>query len=57
VKHFTDLSAAAKIAATGMRPTASARGSHRTVLDEFYRLAFRRRIYRTIIALQVELDA
>ena len=30
---------------------------HRTVLDEFYRVAFRKRIYRTIDELQVDLDA
>ncbi len=29
---------------------------HRTVLDEFYRVAFRKRIYRTIDELQVDLD-
>src|ERR1051325_3971064 len=30
---------------------------HRTVLDEFYRIAFRKKIYRTIEELQVDLDA
>jgi hypothetical protein len=30
---------------------------HRTVLDEFYRLAFRKKIYRTIAELQADLDA
>src|ERR1700716_1526713 len=30
---------------------------HRTVLDEFYRVAFRKKIYRTIEELQVDLDA
>src|SRR5450759_1945518 len=30
---------------------------HRTVLDEFYRVAFRKRIYRTIDELQSDLDA
>jgi len=30
---------------------------HRTVLDEFYRVVFRKKIYRTIDELQVELDA
>ena len=30
---------------------------HRTVLDEFYRVAFRKRIYRTIDELQADLDA
>jgi hypothetical protein len=30
---------------------------HRTVLDEFCRVAFRKRIYRTIDELQVDLDA
>jgi transposase InsO family protein len=30
---------------------------HKTVLDEFYRVAFRRRIYATIEQLQVDLDA
>ena len=29
---------------------------HRTVLDEFYRVAFRRKIYRTIDELQADLD-
>src|SRR6201985_2251679 len=29
---------------------------HRTVLDEFYRVAFRKKIYRTIDELQVDLD-
>ena len=30
---------------------------HKTVLDEFYRIAFRKRIYTTIEQLQVNLDA
>ena len=30
---------------------------HRTVLDEFYRVAFRKKIYRTIGELQTDLDA
>lgn len=30
---------------------------HRTVLDEFYRVAFRKKIYRTIDALQNDLDS
>ena len=30
---------------------------HRTVLDEFYRVAFRKKIYRTIDELQLDLDA
>src|SRR6201982_10336 len=30
---------------------------HRTVLDEFYRIAFRKKIYRTIEELQADLDA
>jgi hypothetical protein len=30
---------------------------HRTVLDEFYRVAFRKKIYRTIDELQSDLDA
>jgi transposase InsO family protein len=30
---------------------------HRTVLNEFYRIAFRRKIYRAIEELQVELDS
>jgi transposase InsO family protein len=30
---------------------------HRTVLDEFYRVAFRRKLYRTIEELQMDLDA
>ena len=29
---------------------------HRTVLDEFYRLAFRKKVYRTIEELQADLD-
>jgi transposase InsO family protein len=29
---------------------------HRTVLDEFYRVAFRKKIYATIDALQADLD-
>ena len=29
---------------------------HRTVLDEFYRVAFRKKIYRTIDQLQSDLD-
>jgi transposase InsO family protein len=30
---------------------------HKTVLDEFYRVAFRKRIYETISELQADLDA
>jgi Integrase core domain len=30
---------------------------HRTVLDEFYRIAFRKKIYHTLDALQADLDA
>ena len=30
---------------------------HRTVLDEFYRVAFRKRIYRTLDEMQLDLDA
>ena len=30
---------------------------HRTVLDEFYRVAFRKKIYHTIEELQTDLDA
>src|SRR3954464_2681810 len=30
---------------------------HRTILDEFYRVAFRKKIYRTIDELQTDLDA
>src|SRR6202007_3153114 len=30
---------------------------HRTVLDEFFRVAFQKRIYRTIDELQADLDA
>jgi transposase InsO family protein len=30
---------------------------HRTVLNEFYRIAFRRKIYRSIVELQVDLDS
>ena len=29
---------------------------HRTVLDEFYRVVFRKKIYRTIDELQTDLD-
>ena len=29
---------------------------HRTVLDEFYRIAFRKKIYHTIDELQADLD-
>ena len=29
---------------------------HKTVLDEFYRVAFRKRVYQTIDALQADLD-
>ena len=35
----------------------SASVSPRTVLDEFYRVAFRKKIYRTIDELQADLDA
>ena len=30
---------------------------HKTVLDEFYRVAFRKRIYASIAELQIDLDA
>ena len=30
---------------------------HKTVLDAFYRVAFRKEVYRSIEALQVNLDA
>ena len=30
---------------------------HRTVLDEFYRVAFRKKVYRGIDELQADLDA
>lgn len=30
---------------------------HKTVLDEFYRVAFRKKLYRTVDELQVDLDA
>ena len=30
---------------------------HKTVLDEFYRIAFRKKIYQTIVDLQADLDA
>lgn len=30
---------------------------HRTILDEFYRVAFRKKIYSSIEALQDDLDA
>jgi hypothetical protein len=30
---------------------------HKTVLNEFYRIAFRRKIYRSIEELQADLDA
>ncbi|MBV8843084.1 MAG: transposase, partial [Bryobacterales bacterium] len=29
---------------------------HRTLLDEFYRVAFRKKIYRTVDELQTDLD-
>jgi hypothetical protein len=29
---------------------------HKTVLDEFYRVAFRKKVYRTIEELQADLD-
>jgi hypothetical protein len=35
---------------------ASASGLHRTLLDEFYRAAFRKKIYRAIDGLQIDLD-
>ena len=39
------------------RPTVSASAFVKTVLDEFYRIAFRKRIYTTIEQLQGDLDA
>jgi hypothetical protein len=30
---------------------------HKTMLNEFYRIAFRRKIYDSIAALQIDLDA
>jgi transposase InsO family protein len=30
---------------------------HRTVLNEFYRIAFRRKVYRSVEELQVDLDS
>jgi hypothetical protein len=30
---------------------------HKTVLNEFYRVAFRKKIYRTLDELQIDLDA
>ena len=30
---------------------------HKTLLDEFYRVAFRKKLYRTIAELQADLDA
>jgi Integrase core domain len=30
---------------------------HRTMLDEFYRIAFRKKIYRTLDELQIDVDA
>ena len=39
------------------RPTASASGSTRRMLNEFYRVAFRKKIYRTLEELQADLDA
>jgi hypothetical protein len=32
------------------------RALHRTVLDEFYRIAFRKKIYQAIDELQIDLD-
>ena len=32
------------------------RGFHKTVLDEFYRVVFRKKIYTTIAELQADLD-
>ena len=37
------------------RPTAS-RSFHKTVLNEFYCIAFRKRVYRAIDKLQADLD-
>jgi Integrase core domain len=39
------------------RPTEFCEPFHKTVLDEFYRIAFRKRIYATIEQLQGDLDA
>lgn len=30
---------------------------HKTMLNEFYRVAFRKKIYRTLEELQIDLDA
>jgi hypothetical protein len=30
---------------------------HKTLLDEFYRVAFRKKVYDTVEALQLDLDA
>ena len=38
------------------RPTASAKRFHKTVLNEFYRVAFRKKVYRFIDELQADLD-
>ena len=38
------------------RPTASVERFHKTVLDEFYRVAFRKKIYAAIDELQADLD-
>jgi hypothetical protein len=38
------------------RPTASAMRFDRTILQEFYQIAFRRKIYRSIEELQIDLD-
>ena len=38
------------------RPTVSANASHKTVLNEFYRIAFRKKVYCSIDELQVDLD-
>jgi Integrase core domain len=49
----------AKVAQDGKSPQTNGicERFHRTVLDEFYRVAFRKKIYHTIDELQADLDA
>ena len=38
------------------RPNGICERYHKTVLNEFYRIAFRKKVYRSIDELQVDLD-
>src|SRR6266700_3627986 len=38
------------------RPTASAKRFHKTALNEFYRVAFRKKVYHSLDELQTDLD-